>query len=360
MMLDFAASVPQDCRSGDESKRSLTRLEKVTFRGLRTLMNISLISGLALLTLGLAPLYAQSAAPVIFSGAVDGSAAVPVDATRFIAATDEDNVLRLYARTGGAPLQSFDLNSFLAVNPASPETDLEGAALIGTRAYWITAHARDKQGRVQSSRQRLFATDVITNGTRVELSPAGKPYTNLLHDLTTAEALKPFDLAGAAQRLPEAPGGLNIEGLAATPEGHLLIGFRNPVPNGRALLVPLLNPDEIMAGKPASLGKPVLLDLGGLAIRDITLWRGEYLIVAGSYDGRGASKLFRGSGGGAPPRPVPAEALKGLNPEALIICPDKGLTEVQFLSDDSSTQKDFPSGPKGPARKRFRSATLGL
>jgi len=306
------------------------------------------------------PLYAQNPVLMIFSGAVDASAAVPVDAMRFIAATDEDNVLRLYARTGGAPLQSFDLNSFLAVNPASPETDIEGAALIGNRAYWITAHARDKQGRVQSSRQRLFATDVITNGTRVELSPVGKPYTNLLHDLVAAETLKPFDLAGAAQRLPEDPGGLNIEGLAATPDGHLLIDFRNPVPNDRTLLVPLLNPDEIMAGKPASVGKPVLLDLGGLAIRDITLWQGEYLIVAGSYDGRGASKLFRWSGGDALPRPVPAESLKGLNPEALIIYPNTGLRQAQLLNDDSSTQKDFPSGPKGPARKRFRSVTLGL
>jgi hypothetical protein len=323
-------------------------------------MNRSLLPSLASLAVMTLPLYAQSPVPMIFSGAVDGSAAVPVDAKHFIAATDEDNVLRLYARTGGAPLQSFDLNSFLAVNPASPETDIEGAALIGNRAYWITAHARDKQGRVQSSRQRLFATDVITNGTRVELSPVGKPYTNLLHDLVAAETLKSFDLAGAAQRLPEAPGGLNIEGLAATPDGHLLIGFRNPVPNGRALLVPLLNPAEMIAGKVAAFGQPVLLDLGGLAIRDLALWQGEYLIVAGSYDGRGASKLFRWVGGETPPRPVPAEALKGLNPEAAIIYPDTGLTEVQFLSDDSSTQKDFPSGPKGPARKRFRSVTLGL
>jgi hypothetical protein len=300
------------------------------------------------------PLHAQTPARIIFSGAVDGSAAVPVGANHFIAATDEDNSLRLYVHEGGAPLQSYDLSSFLAVNPVSPETDIEGAARIGNRAYWITAHARDKHGRVQSSRQRLFATDVITNGARVELSPVGKSYTNLLHDLTTAEALKPFDLAGAAQRLPEDPGGLNIEGLAATPDGHLLIGFRNPVPNGRALLLPLLNPDGLMAGKPASFGKPMLLDLGGLAIRDIALWQGEYLIVAGRYDGGGTSKLFRWAGGEAQPRLVSSGALSGLNSEAVIIYPDKGLAEVQLLSDDSSEQKEFPAGPKGSAKKRFR------
>jgi hypothetical protein len=300
------------------------------------------------------PLQAQTPARIVFSGAVDGSAAVPVGATHFISATDEDNSLRLYAHQGGAPLQSVDLSAFLAVDMASPETDIEGSALIGNRAYWITAHARDKQGRVQSSRQRLFAIDVITNGARVELSPVGKPYTNLLHDLTTAEALKAFDLAGAAQRLPENPGGLNIEGLAATPDGHLLIGFRNPIPNGRALLVPLLNPADLVAGKPASFGKPVLLDLGGLAIRDIALWQSEYFIVAGRHDGGGSSKLFRWAGGEAQPRLVSSGTLNGLNPEAVIIYPDKGLAEVQLLSDDSSKQKEFPAGPKGPAKKRFR------
>lgn len=305
------------------------------------------------------PLCLRASEVTIFSGAVDGSAAVPVGANHFVAASDEDNTLRLYAREGGAPVQSFELTAFLAVDPASPETDLEGAALIGDRAYWITAHARDKRGQAQSSRQRIFATDVVTNEGRIQVASAGKPYTNLLNDLISSETLKSFDLASAAQRLPEVPGGLNIEGLAATPEGHLLIGFRNPTSNGRALLVPLLNPEEMIAGKPAVLGQPVLLDLGGLAIRDLTQWQGEFLIVAGPYDGRGASKLFRWAGGTAKPQPISAD-LKGLNPEAVIIYPDRGLREVLLLSDDSSTQKDFLPGPKGPAKKRFRSVTFGL
>jgi hypothetical protein len=318
------------------------------------MMDWSLLLGILVMAMNLIPLRAQSPQPLVFSGAVDGSAAVPAGAAHFIAATDEDNVLRVYPREGGAPVQQFDLTSFLAVDPASPETDIEGAALIGNRAYWITAHGRDKRGRAPVSRQRLFATDVVTNASGIQVLPVGRPYTNLLHDLATAAVLKPFGLAEAAQRQPEEPGGLNIEGLAATPEGHLLIGFRNPVPNGRALLVPLLNPGEMIEGKPAVIGTPVLLDLGGLAIRDLALWQGEYVIVAGSHDGRGASKLFRWAGGEAQPQAIPQASLKGLNPEAVVIYPDKGLREVQLLSDDSSKQKDFPPGPKGPERKRFR------
>jgi hypothetical protein len=49
-------------------------------------------------------------------------------------------------------------------------------------------------------------------------------------------------LAQAAGQSPEAACGLNIEGLAATAGAALLIGFRNPLDQGRALLLPLLNP----------------------------------------------------------------------------------------------------------------------
>ena len=37
-------------------------------------------------------------------------------------------------------------------------------------------------------------------------------------------------------------------------ERSVFVGFRNPVPQGRALLVPLLNPREMMTGARAQLG----------------------------------------------------------------------------------------------------------
>ncbi|MBK8892095.1 MAG: hypothetical protein IPN75_17800 [Dechloromonas sp.] len=54
--------------------------------------------------------------------------------------------------------------------------------------------------------------------------------------------------ASEAGKGPEEPGGLNIEGLAATPDKELLIGFRNPLSSNRvasrrkALLVPPQEP----------------------------------------------------------------------------------------------------------------------
>jgi len=124
--------------------------------------------------------------------------------------------------------------------------------------------------------------------------------------------------------------------------------------------VPLLNPDDVIHGKPANLGDPALLDLDGLGIRDMTYWDGQYLIIGGSYDGQGSSHLYRWSGGTSVPRMVKHTRLKGLNPEAIIIYPDKGLNQVQLLSDDGRV----PVNGKPckvvvpPDRRSFRSVWL--
>jgi hypothetical protein len=44
------------------------------------------------------------------------------------------------------------------------------------------------------------------------------------------EQLKDYELEKAEKLAPKEEGGLNIEGLTATPNGELLIGFRNPIP----------------------------------------------------------------------------------------------------------------------------------
>jgi hypothetical protein len=298
-------------------------------------------------------------APLVYSGALDGSAAVVIDSNLFANASDEDSTIRLYHRErGGEPVQTIDLSSFLEVDPHSPETDIEAGARMGNRAYWITSHGRNKNGKERVSRQRFFATDIITNEHGIQILPAGKPYKDLLEDLTGAEQLKQFDFAAAAARAPKSPGGLAIEGLAATPDGRLLIGFRNPVPEGRALLVPLLNPDEVIDGKHAQFGEPIQMDLDGLGIRDISSWQGEFIIIAGRYDAGGKSKIFRWAGGNSVPKPMKQVSLKGLNAEAILIYPDRELREFQLLSDDSTEQKISNDATATRSGKHFRSVWI--
>jgi hypothetical protein len=315
---------------------------------------MKLLSVLVLILCGMAGAYAGSpgnaSSPSTYTDAVDGSASVALDAEHFAAASDEDSTLRVYCRShGGPPVRSIDLTQFLDVPAASPETDLEAAARIGDRAYWTSSHGRNSRGKEREARYRFFATDITTDEQGVNLVPVGRPYRDLLRDLIEEKQLEPFQLEEAAARAPKSAGGLSIEGLSATPDGHLLIGFRNPVPQGRALLVPLLNPDAVVQGNRARFGPPIRLDLGGLGIRDMAFWEGEYLIIAGPFDGKGQSRPYRWAGGDASPRMLDRISLKGFNAEAIVIYPDYGLRQVQLLSDDGS------EGTPRLGQKQFRS-----
>jgi hypothetical protein len=136
----------------------------------------------------------------------------------------------------------------------------------------------------------------------------------------------------------------------------MLIGFRNPVPKRRALLVPLLNPAEVVEGKHAHLGTPIQLNLGGLGIREIAFWQDEFIIIAGPPDGGRSFELFRWAGGDSTRKRIKHAPFKSLHPEAVPIYPDKGLQEFQLLSDDSTEQREFGGNVLGTSRtKHFRS-----
>src|SRR4029077_2770349 len=101
------------------------------------------------------------------------------------------------------------------------------------------------------NRRRLFATRLRVAGERLTIERVGKPYKHLIRDLDADDRYASFHLKEAAKKEPKAEGALSIEGLAATPDGELLIGFRNPIPEGKALVARLKNPREVIAGQAA-------------------------------------------------------------------------------------------------------------
>jgi hypothetical protein len=297
-------------------------------------------------------------------GCCDASAGVAVSSNLFLVANDEDNLLRVYRRDRSGPaVQGFQTSEFLQVDPLQPESDIEGAARVGDRIYWITSHGRNRQGEARESRQRFFATTAnVTEQGRVELRVVGRPYSRLLANLITDARLVKFGLGAGSLLAPKQPGGLNIEALCPTPEGELLIGFRNPIPGERALIVPLKNPGELIEGKAARFGDPVLLDLGGRGVRDMALVGGRYLIIGGSFEGGGKFHLYSWAGGTNAAQKIPEAKFKGANPEALLAYPGTPEDEFQILSDDG-TRKIAGEDCKlirDPARKWFRSFWLRL
>lgn len=291
-----------------------------------------------------------------FNGPCDASAAVALDANHFIVGDDEHNTLHAYRQDQPSPVVSLNLANFLAT-AADEESDIEGAAAIGSRIYWITSHGRNSKGKARPARQRFFATDVVP-GQPPAVRPVGRAYAHLLRDMLAADTLKPYRLDAAARRPPEADGGLNIEGLAATADGRLLIGLRNPLAQQRALLIPLDNPDEVIAGNRARFGEPILLDLGQRGIRSIERIGTSYLIVAGPTGDSGSFALYRWSGQAADAAtPVAGIDFKDLCPEALFAPPGTG--QVQLLSDDGGVKiADIECKKRPAARQTFRDLAL--
>src|SRR5690606_2028620 len=167
------------------------------------------------------------------------------------------------------------------------------------------------KGKRAPARFRFFATELPQREGALAL--VGTPYRFLVADMIADERLAALGMETAAGRSPEQPGGLNIEGMTAAPDGRLLLGFRNPIVGGRALVVALENPHAVLGGASAKFGAPMLLELGGYGVRSLSWWRGTYLVIGGGIIGLAESRLFRWDGVGDP---VHLEKVRvaGLNP----------------------------------------------
>ncbi len=285
----------------------------------------------------------------------DGSLGIAVDAEHFLDGNDEDQGLRLYTRGADAnPLQTLDVSSALGLS-SSDEADLEDAARIGDRVYIVSSHGRDKDGNLERARYRFFAADLSGTSPNLALTPAGS--TSLLLDqmLSAANWATPnttviATLAAASNLATEededlAPGanGTSIEALAAFPTAtrpkQLLVGFRNPLQDSRAIVVSLLNPDAVLTGATASFGEATLLDLGGLGFRAMS-WsplHAAVLMLAGPKSDGGPFRLLKWAG---PPSTtvslvreitnVPSDA----TPEALVVYPNTHDVQVLFDQGD--------------------------
>ncbi len=274
----------------------------------------------------------------------DCSGAIAVGEGQFVVANDEDNILRVYrADQSGEPIDRIDINDYFENNPEQKEIDLEAVAQIDDRVYWITSHGRNKKGKFKAERHQFFANKLV-DSKNIEFEQIGQSYTQLvLDDMFADKRLKQYKLEDAEQLPPKAKGGLNIEGLAATPDQELLIGFRNPIPQGKALLVPLQNPKDLVEkkGTRAIFGDPIELDLNGLGIRSLEYWpsKNRYLIIAGAYDGSDEFALYQWSGLNTFPQSIDINLPADFRPEGILFYGDRP-NQFQLLSDDGSILRD--------------------
>src|SRR4029450_7704870 len=81
---------------------------------------------------------ASNAGAFEYKGLCEASAGAFLDDRHFVVASDETNLLQLYERGKADPFgDGIDMRKFLSFK----KSDLEAAAVVGDRVYWMSSHS---------------------------------------------------------------------------------------------------------------------------------------------------------------------------------------------------------------------------
>jgi len=253
-----------------------------------------------------------------YTGICEPSGGAFVDATRFVVASDESNVLRIYERGFPDILASVDLTGFLM----HEKSDLEGAALGDGMIYWTASQSFSSKSK-DGKRMVIFATTISNTDAETPLVPMGVVREDLKDELVAMSG------TAAAE--------INIEGLAAGADGSLYFGFRNLV-DREAPVVHLKNTAAVLSDASVLpiFGQTTLLNLGGRGIRSLERIGDRYMVVAGpsgDSDSLGfALYWWDGNNEGEVQIWDNLPPLGDIDPEVAVLSRDG--TFIQIVSDD--------------------------
>ncbi len=231
--------------------------------------------------------------------------------------------------------------------------DLEGATFDGTWVYVTSSLPAATEPPYEDERFRALSRFKLDERGISEVAtvyPRAQILAALERDLDPATYAKVAPLQSKA-------GGLNVEGLAATPRpGELLVGLRSPhvgdafpMPNprsGDAVIVKLDARTFTAEGISAEVFAK--LDLGGLGVRGME-WSPTaqgYFLTAGIVDAGYDYDFFFWKGPGAKPvRVTLPELTKLCRPEAVAEIVLDGRPHLLFLSEDSGAICEEPRAP---------------
>jgi hypothetical protein len=163
------------------------------------------------------------------------------------------------------------------------EADLESVAVDGDQVWICGSHCRvrrkpsdaglDPHIDARLSRHLFASLKVGPDGGDVQAfwrAPVAKP-GGLRHALSSKPLLTPF------LELPSKENGLDVEGLAVA-DGKAFFGLRGPVIDSFAVIAEIDVSEQAVIGETPTLH---VLDLGGLAVRDLSRHKSHILIIAG-------------------------------------------------------------------------------
>jgi len=282
-------------------------------------------------------------APVLtFTGLANASAAVALDRSRFVLADDEAQSLFLFD-FAHPDREAVPIPLHADLRVGHDEPDLEGAAMIGDRIWWITSHNVSREDT--AARRMLFFTDIDRALGDLTFRVGGHIHRTLLDEFAAKPSIaKALGFGGKRWRT------IDIEGLATTPKGGLMLGFRTPLSDDRAVVVKIKSAEALARGEAPELAEPIFIDLGGRGIRSLEQIDAGYLLVAGPREGGRKSKLIFWTGRRRDaPVSLDATLPKGFNPEAVFERP--GTLAICVISDDGRLYRG-KKPPPGPPRFR--------
>lgn len=280
---------------------------------------------------------------IALHGIYEPSAIQQLPDGRFLVAEDEkEHPFALVTIQPNGAIRSVPME--IDVEDAAKLDDLEGLTLDAKgNLYAITSHSRNSKGEEKKSRDKLVRFRV--EGDRM-VSPL------VLTGLKAALAASHPVLAEAAAILDvKADGGLNIEALEMAPDGQsLMIGFRSPLLDGKAILARLDNPAAAFDRGAGLRISPTLVSLAldGHGLRALS-WipaLNGYLLVSGPVAKEQTQfRLWFWSGrDGEAPRKAHIEGLAGFeHAEGVTPAMIAGETKIVIVSDDGSRAEGRPS-----------------
>lgn len=164
--------------------------------------------------------------------------------------------------------------------------DLEAITADGTTVYAVTSHSPTHTNKPKKERKRLLRM-TYDDESLTDL----QVYKSLKHEL---ESWQPELFSPTL--LNHSP--INIEGITVNSRNHaLLLGFRAPLSNAKAIIVAIDNPDELFAKHPPKplFEAPMFLDLDGLGIRAMqydSRRNGLWIVGGSSGDRLSKFRLF--------------------------------------------------------------------
>lgn len=282
------------------------------------------------------------------SGLYEPSAIQQLPDGRFLVVEDEKEApfsLLSLAADGTVGVQALRPGFFQGFDRFWQLDDLEGLALARSgELYAVTSHSRNGAGETKKARDRLVRFRI--EGDRV-VAPA------------VVDTLKPALLAAhpvlaqaaARQAVKEGDGGLNIEALDfGRDPARLLVGFRSPLHEGRALIAGVIDPAALFErGEPPRVAAELIaLDLAGDGIRALAHVPAldGHLIASGPV-GREARPFRLWFWRGGPDDPAVPVTLAGREGFERVegICPARidGRDHVLIVSDDGSRKAGRPA-----------------